>query len=173
MIKVNTNETFTITAMPVDESTGTAVTGQTVSYYIRNASTDAAVSNGTMTESLFEPGIYRKNLTVASAGNYIIYVTCTGYLSDSEALEVNDDLLNLVKEGRHYNISVEDVLRTNATPTASQTTRKVPLGYTDYVVTKVKNDADADWSSPIATGTVYAWYRTITDTVPYLMGGPN
>jgi len=67
---------------------------------------------------------------------------------------------------------VEDVIRETVTPTASQAARNVPVGLTDYVITWVKADTEADWATPVSSGVVYAHYRNLSEAVPYLMGGP-
>ncbi len=82
-------------------------------------------------------------------------------------------MYHLVKDTHHYNISVEDVVRENDTPTTSQVVRNVPLQGTDYVITRIKGNADTDWQGTVTSGIVYAHYRQITDSVPYMMGGPN
>ena len=80
-----------------------------------------------------------------------------------------EDISELVKQNRQHNLYVEDVIRTSAIPTADQTTRNVPLGKTDYVITKIKDDLDSDWGSS-TTHRVYAWYESDLDTSPYKMG---
>ena len=176
MIRVDRNEVFPILVQLVDEQAGTLATGQTVYYDIRNAADDTMLSPpaaGTLTESLVEPGLYRGLSSIATGGEYIIYATCSGFITNTEEAIVNpENIYVLTKQNRHYNISVEDVLRTNATPTASQTTRKVPMGQTDYVITVIKQDSDSDWSVTTTSGITYAWYRDINDRVPYKMGGP-
>jgi len=76
-----------------------------------------------------------------------------------------------VKQNRHYNVSVEEVLRTNATANASQIARNVGLNKTDYIITILKGDTDSDWSGTTTSGVVYAHYRSITDDLPFRMGG--
>jgi hypothetical protein len=66
---------------------------------------------------------------------------------------------------------VEDVPRTNATPTASQVVRNVPLGKTDYIVHRLKRTSDPDWTTTTASGIIYAWYRSTDDDLPYKMAG--
>jgi len=178
MITVNVNETFPIVAGLYDEVTGSAATGKTVNYEVRRQPGDTALSpavTGTLTESAVTPGIYRKNISISAAGIYLVYVTCTDFMSNVEEIIVNsENIYDIIKQTRHYNISVEDVLRTSSIPTASQTIRKVPSGRTDYIVTKIKQDADTDWSGAnVVTGTVYAWYRNNTDRAPYKMGGSS
>ena len=177
MIRVNINETFPIAATLIDETTGVPATGETVYYDVRKQPGDLALApplSGTLTESSIEPGIYSTLASVNTSGQYIIYATCSGFLSNTEELIVNqEDVIEIVKQNRHYNTSVEDVIRTTVTPTASQAARNVPLGLTDYVLTEIKADASLDWTGgTIASGIVYAHYRSESDDVPYKMGGP-
>jgi hypothetical protein len=177
MIRVSINETFPIAATLIDEATNAPATGQTVYYDVRKQPGDQALVpplSGTLTESTVEPGIYSTLASVAEVGSYIIYANCSSFLSNSEELIVEDgNLAELIKQNRHYNTSVEDVIRTTATPTASQAARNVPFGLTDYILTEVKADDSLDWAGgTIASGIVYAHYRIVTDTVPYKMGGP-
>lgn len=179
MIRVNVNESFPITVTLIDEETGQAASGQTVYYDIRNTD-DTPLSpsvNGTLSESSVEPGIYKTTQSISEAGAYIIYATCSGFISNTEELMVSEttdnDVLTAVYANRHYNISVEDVIRTTQTPTASQAARNVPKGRTDYVITRIKRDEDLDWSDPVAEGRVYAWYRDDKERAPYKMGGPS
>lgn len=176
MIRVDKNETFIITVALYDENTNQNISGQTVYYDIRDTVDDplSPPAAGTLTESSVEPGIYRTTESVSDAGAYIIYATCSGFNTNIEELIVNEEnIYEVAKQTQNYNISVEDVSRTTASgfETASQTARNVPYGYTDYLITWIKADTDLDWSSPVTSGTIYAWYRTTTDTVPYKMGG--
>lgn len=178
MIRVKTNESFPITATLIDESTGESSVGETVYYDVRIKANDSALVppiSGVLTESTVEGGIYSTIVSIPTAGNYVAYATCSGYLSNVEDITVDDynesDVLTAVHAIRHYNISVEDVTRTTDTPTASQLVRKVPVGRTDYVITKIKRDEDSDWSDPVAQGNVYAWYRSEDEVAPYKMGG--
>jgi hypothetical protein len=177
MITVNVNETFPIVAILYNEITGGAASGETVSYEVRKQPGDVIPSpgiSGTLTESSVTPGTYTKNISIPTAGTYLVYVTCTGFLSNVEEVVVSsENLYEVLKQNRHYNISVEDVPRSNSIPTASQITRKVPLGRTDYVVTKIKQDNDSDWSGDIEEGRVYAWYLDETSRAPYKMGGSS
>jgi len=175
MIRVDKNETFPILVSVINENTGQLVTGQTVYYDIREMD-DSPLGppiSGILTESSVELGIYRHEESIPTAGEYVIYATCSGFITNTEEVIVNpESIYDLEKQNYHQNISVEDVKRTNAVPTASQTARNVPLGNTDYIVTLIKENTDSDWTSPIASGSVYAHYEDITDTVPYKMGGP-
>lgn len=177
MIRVNINETFPIAATLLDETTNSPATGKTVYYDVRKQPGDQVLSpplNGLLIESTVEPGIYSTLASVNEAGSFIIYATCSGFLSNTEELVVDtSSLADLVKQNRNYNTSVEDVIRSTAIPTASQAARNVPLGLTDYILTEIKADVDSDWSgATIASGIVYAHYRDLSSTVPYKMGGP-
>jgi len=175
MIRVDISEQFPILVQLVDEQTGSLATGETVYYDIRRASDDSSLIPavaGTLPESTVEQGLYKTVESVPAAGQYIIYATCTGFLTNSEELVVNqENIYSLAKQNRHYNTSVEDVIRTNTIPTASQTIRNVPLNNTDYISTVIKRDNDTDWSITTTSGITYAWYRNITDDLPYKMAG--
>jgi hypothetical protein len=86
-----------------------------------------------------------------------------------------DNIYDLTKRNMHYNISIENVIRStvDGNETASQLARNVPYGLTDYIVTLIKDNDASDWSAPTASGIVYAWYNTINDVMPYKMGGPS
>ncbi len=174
MIRVDINETFTIAAQLIDEETESLATGRTVYYDIRDSATDAILSppvSGTLTESTVQTGLYKTTESIPTAGQYLIYTTASGFLANSEELIVNsENIYNLTKQNRFYNISPEDVVRENAVATASQTVRNVPMGYTDYVITKVRADDDNDWDTTTVSGVTYAWYTSISETVPYRMG---
>jgi hypothetical protein len=170
MIRVNINETFPVAVSLIDETSGTAATGKTVYYDIRKQPSDTSLSPpaaGTLVESSVEPGIYNTLESINESGTYIIYATCSGFISNTEEVIVSPNY------DRHYNTAVEDVVRTSVTPTASQTARKVAVGNTDYVVTRVKPDHATDWSDlATVSGVVYAHYRDEGDSVPFKMGGP-
>lgn len=177
MIRVNESESFPITVSLLDESSLSLATGQTVAYDIRQMDDNplAPPINGTLTESTVEPGIYKTTATINDYGLYLVYATCSGFLSNTEEVVVNEkNVYDITESNRHYNISVEDIPRTTASgsETASQITRKVPFGVTDYITTKIKADDAADWSNPVSSGIVYAWYNVVTDTNPYKMGDP-
>ena len=175
MIRVDINELFPIVVSLVDEGTGYLVTGQTVNYEIREDDDGflAPPISGVVPESVVEAGIYRTTESIPTAGRYIIYTTCSGFVSNTEELIVNpESIYDLEKMNRQYNISVEDVPRTNAGATASQAARNVPLNKTDYIITRLKGDGATDWTGTVSSGIVYAHYRAITDDLPYMMGGP-
>lgn len=177
MIRVNVNEAFPITVALIDEAQGIAATGQTVYYDIRLQPADTALSpplNGVLSESTVEPGIYTTMQTIDTPGTYLVYATCSGFITNTEEIIVNqENIYEVIKQNRHYNTSVEDVIRENAIATTSQTLRKVGMGKTDYVLTMIKGNSDSDWSGTVASGVVYAWYRDEGDSVPYKMGGPG
>jgi hypothetical protein len=169
MIRVNVNEAFSITVTLIDETTGQVATGKTVYYDIRKQPGDLPLSpavSGTLSESTVSAGIYKAMATIDTAGTYLIYATCSEFLPNIEEVVV------VPEYNRHYNTSVEDVIRTSATPNASQVARNVGLGRTDYVVTKIKPDHAVDWGDPATvSGIVYAHYNTTDDDIPFLMGG--
>jgi hypothetical protein len=176
MIRVDINEIFPVAVSLIDEETGALATGKTVFYDIRDMNDIALFPpiSGTLVESAVEPGIYRTTASIPTPGQYIIYAVCSGFVSNTEELIVNpENIYELTKQNRHYNISVEDVIRENPVPTSSQITRKVPLGMTDYIITKIKKDNQPDWTSTTTSGIVYAHYRSWDDKVPYRMGGPE
>jgi hypothetical protein len=174
MIRVDINETFPIAVSLIDEETGALATGKTVLYDVRYVTDDPLVPpiSGTLIESTVEPGIYKSTGSISAPGQYIIYATCSGFVSSTEEIIVNpENIYVLTKQNRHYNISVEDVIRENPVPTSSQTTRKVPMGMTDYIITKIKKDDQPDWDTTTTSGITYAWYRELDDRAPYKMGG--
>lgn len=178
MIRVDIAETFPITVSLVNELTSTLTSGATVTYDVRDSS-DNALSppiNGTLTESTVTPGIYKSLINIPTSGNYICYANSTGFITSTEEILVSevsvDNVATLVRQTYHHNISVEDVLRTGVTPNASQVARNVPKGRTDYVITRIKDEADADWSGTTTSGIVYAHYMDIAGLVPYKMAGP-
>lgn len=180
MIRASTSENFPVSVALIDEQIGTMATGQTVYYDVRNFPLDTPLSpplSGTLTESVVEAGIYNEELYISIPGNYIIYATCSGFTTNTESVLIEEfdevDLSELIKQNRHYNISVEDVIRTTQTPTASQLARKVPKGRTDYIITKIKKDNDLDWTGEIVEGIVYAWYRRDTDQAPFKVGSES
>jgi hypothetical protein len=65
---------------------------------------------------------------------------------------------------------VEDTIRTNLTPTASQTIRKVPLNKTDYITTVIKKDNEDDWGTTTTSGIIWSWYEGLSSELPYKMG---
>ena len=176
MIRVNKSEQFPILVSLFDEETNALSSGKTVYYdvrYIDDTPLSPPVS-GTLTESSVQPGLYKKVLSLDEPGLYVCYATCSGFITSTEEITINEqNIYDLVNHAHHYNISVEEVTRVAVVPDASQIVRNVPLNKTDYIITRIKADDATDWSSPVASGTVYAWYRATTELVPYKMGGPN
>lgn len=175
MIRTNQGEQFPILVSLLDESSGSLSSGKTVYYDIRDM-LDNQLSppvSGTLTESTIEPGIYKTTTTIDMSGTYVIYCTCSGFLSNTEEIIVNEEnIYDITKQNRVYNTYVEDVLRTTASgsATASQIIRNVPLNKTDYIITKIKEDTDANWDNPVSSGTAHAWYYSTADDLPYKMG---
>lgn len=177
MIRVNKNEDFPIAVSLVDEVLGVVATGKTVYYDIRKQPDDVLLSppkNGMLVESIVEPGIYTAVTSIDTNGSYVVYATCSGFTPNTEEIIVDEDnIAELVKQNRHFNTSVEDVIRTNSVPDASQTARKVGVGKTDYILTRIKPNSASDWDdSATVSGSVYAHYRELDDDVPFMMGGP-
>jgi len=173
MIKVDKNEEFPVSVALFDECAGELSSGQTVYYDIRDANTDASLVpaiNGTMVESTAEPGVYKVVESIPTAGEFLFYATCSGFVPNTEDIVVNEEsLYDLTKA---HNVSVEDVPRTNATPTASQIVRNVGLNRTDYIIHRIKDDSDPDWTTATVSGVIYAHYRSTDDSLPYKMAGP-
>jgi hypothetical protein len=175
VIRADINEEFPVSVSLVDETKGIVVSNETVLYDVRDTNDNALTPplTGTMLESTVEPGIYVTELSIDTPGEYVLYATCSGFLPNTEEIVINEEnIYDLVKQNRHYNISVEDVARSNSIPTASQAVRHVPLGKTDYIITRIKYDNMPDWAGSTVSGTTYAWYKTIDDDVPYKIGGP-
>jgi len=169
MIRVNVAETFPITVSLIDEITGSVATGKTVYYDVRQYLTDLPIfppASGILSESTVEPGIYTGIESINKSGTYIVYATCSGFLSNTEEIIISSNY------SRHYNTSIEDVVRTTVTPTPSQVVRNVGLGKTDYIITRLKPDHVSDWTGPsTVSGSVYAHYKEFDDETPFLMGG--
>lgn len=176
MIRTNQGEQFPILVSLLDESLGSLSSGKTVYYDIRDI-LDNQLSppvSGTLTESTVEPGIYKTTATLIDPGTFIIYCTCSGFISNTEEVIVNqENIYDITKQNRVYNTYVEDVPRTTASGgmTSSQIVRNVPYGKTDYIITKIKEDTDANWDSPVSSGTAHAWYHSTADDLPYKMSG--
>lgn len=174
MIRTDIDESFVISVALWDEASGENASGQTVYYDLRDNDDNplAPPVSGTLTESVITSGIYLKTLTLNTAGNYICYATASNFFSSSEEIIVNpESIYDLTKQNRNYNTSVEDVIRINVTPTASQTVRNVPLNKTDYILTEIKKDEDSNWqSSSVVSGTIWAWYSSLDSELPYKMG---
>lgn len=175
MHRVDKGEPFIVTVALWDESTGKNASGQIVYYDVRdeNDSPLTPAISGTLMESTVTSGIYITTLTIDIPGNYICYATASSFYSSSEEVIVNQEsIYDITKQTQSYNISVEDVLRTTVSGNASQTARNVPLNKTDYLITWIKADDDVDWANPVTSGTIFAWYKNISDSLPYKMSGP-
>jgi hypothetical protein len=172
MIRADVGENFPISVALFDECAGELASGLTVYYEIKDANTDASLVppiSGTMVESTTEAGVYKVVESIPVGGEFLFYATCSGFMPNTEDIVVNpESLYDLTKA---LNVSVEDVPRTNATPTASQVVRNVPLGKTDYIVHRLKRTSDPDWTTTTASGIIYAWYRSTDDDLPYKMAG--
>jgi len=170
VIRTDIGESFVISVALWDEGSGENAPGQVVYYDLRDNNDNplAPPVSGTLTESVITPGIYLKTLTIDTAGNYICYATASNFFSSSEEIIVNiESLYDLTKQ---HNVFVEDIPRTNVTPTASQIARNVPIGKTDFIINKIKKSSETDWSVTTTSGAVWAWYNNITDELPYKMG---
>ena len=175
MIEANKNELFPVTVSLSDDLTAALVTNQVVTYDVRTIDDVPLVPpvSGTLLESTVEGGIYKKELSLASAGSFICYASCSGFITSTEELIINEEnIYEVTKANRPHNFSVIDVPRStvSGTATASQIFRNVPLGRTDYIVTIIKRDTDIDWTDPVSSGISYAHYKTVSDDLPYAMG---
>ncbi len=172
MIRVDIGENFLITAALWDNTLPGNISGRTVYYDVRDDN-DSPLSPpivGVLSESTVTSGIYLKELSINTSGDYVYYVTCSEFFSSSGEIIVNpENIYDLVKQNRHYNISVEESIRTNGSPTTSQSNRNVGLNATDYIITYIKSSSDVDWSLTTVSGIVYAWYRNLGDALPYKM----
>jgi hypothetical protein len=122
-------------------------------------------------ESTIENGIYKTNVSLPEAGNYICYAKADGFLAGAENIVISSESYSdIAKYSLPHNISVIDVPRTSTSGTVSQTIRKVAVGNTDYIVTVVKRDTDINWNNPVASGVNYAWYDSMEANLPYMMG---
>jgi len=89
-----------------------------------------------------------------------------GYANGVEEVVVSEiPLETLIKQVRQHNMAIENVLATS-----NIISRNVATGKTNYIIIKIKNDLDSDWSSPVSERRVYAHYTTIGDDQPYYMG---
>lgn len=173
MIEANINESFPVSVTLLDEESAQLISGQIVTYSISTID-DLILSppvSGTLTESTIENGIYKTTISLPDAGYYICYAKADGFFAGAETIFIKaESCIDTSKYSLPHNISVLDVQRTSVSGTASQLNRKVPMNCTDYIVTLVKRDTDLDWSSPVASGINYAWYRSEASSLPYMMG---
>lgn len=169
MIRTNTSEIFVLTVTLFDDLYNTNVSNQSITYDVRKQPYDTPISPpvyGVLEESTVVAGVYKKELVIDYPGTYIAYITCSGFSPNAEEIIVLHDYK------KQYNISVEDVPRVSEVPTTSQTNRRVGLGKTDYIITKLKPDNSLTWDHPdTISGVTFAHYRDYTDDAPYLMGG--
>jgi hypothetical protein len=157
MIIANKNEQFSDVFIFYD-LTGHFITNYTASYIIADAFTDVIVTSGVMSE--YDSGVHVLVDSLNTSGDYICYATCSGALINTEIKILSESIYDLIKSKRNYNQSYENILRDNSgSPNASQIFRKVPEGETDYIIHKVKEDFNNDWSTPTASGNSYAYYR--------------
>ena len=142
MIKVDVGEHFSIIATLVDEDS--MGTGLSVAYGIKNSS-GTIVDSGTLIEDTTYSGVYSKNISLSSSGNYIAFYEAVDYARGAENIVVVEEpLARLIKQVRHWNMATENVLAAVDIPS-----RNVAIGKTDYIIIKIKDDDDSDWSSPI------------------------
>jgi len=176
MIFINKNESFPITVSLLDEELAGYVSGKEVLYDIRTIDGNLVSPpiSGSLYESTVASGIYVAEITIPVSGSYICYATCSGFLASTEEIVVmNENPVEISKYNLPYNISVIDVPRLTVSGdiTASQNSRKVPYGKTDYVITLIKQDEALDWSNPVSSGISYAHYMSFDSELPYMMGG--
>lgn len=171
MIRSNTSEAFVLTVTLLDDLFNNDVSNKNVIYDIREQPYDISLTppiSGVLEESTIVAGVYKKEIVIDYPGTYLAYITCSGFSPDAEEIVVTHDYK------KQYNISVEDVPRISETPTASQINRRVGLGRTDYIITKLKPDTSLTWDHPdTISGVTFAHYRDYEDDAPYLMGGPG
>ena len=150
MIKANYDEDFTLTVAVVSEDG--MVSGLTnVTFEIWTEDEANLIDSGTMVESSKIAGIYIYTTHVTKA-EYDTYGTLyrayfdapAGYTDGAEDIMINDDLYELVRENRHYNLSVENVL-VLAAEIASPNPRNLSDNVTNFVKTRIKAEGDANW----------------------------
>lgn len=88
---------------------------------------------------------------------------------DGEAVDVGELAQTAVdaiaKASGRGNVRVTFVLAT-----VEDAVRKVAVGVPDHMILETKREADADWSSPISTKTLYLWYENLGDRQPVMVG---
>lgn len=163
MITVDVNEFFYLTVTLIDSmSMGS---GEQVNYVIEDSSYNV-VDSGVLTENTTYSGTYSKEVSLSVYGDYIAYFYTTGYPTGMEYIKVKEEsIIELIKQNRQTNLSVENVFAGSDIPN-----RNVEAGKTDYVIIKIKNDADSDWDNPAAERRIYAWYANMGDDQPIYMG---
>lgn len=167
MITSNKNEQFSeififydLEAKPIE--------GAVVSYIIADLVTDVTVSSGIMLESTTNSGIYKLVDSINTAGEYICYARCDSSILNMEIKILPENIYDLIKSRRNYNQSYENVKRPIGTPNTSQILRGVPEDETDYIIHRIKEDFDSDWSNLTASGNAYPYYR---GNIPYKVEG--
>lgn len=63
-----------------------------------------------------------------------------------------------------------NIRRTMILATEEDINRNVGVGKLDRIVFDIKATEDPDWSNPIGTYTLYAWYTNMGDVAPYKLG---
>jgi hypothetical protein len=176
MIEANKNELFPITVSLLDDVTAELVADQIVTYDVRTID-DALLSppiSGSLSESIVEGGIYKTQISLPDSGTYICYAFCDGFVAGTEEIMIsNENIYEVTKANRPHNFSIIDVPRATVSgaASASQISRKVPPGRTDYIVTIIKNDDALNWDNPVSSGISYAHYNSVNDELPFAMGG--
>lgn len=104
---------------------------------------------------------------VADGGALLLEYDRYAYgVNDAGSLETEmASIGKLIKQVRQWNIATEDVLATSVI-----SSRNVAVGKTNYILIKIKEDFDSDWSNPIREEKIYAWYKYVGDDRPYYMG---
>jgi len=174
MIKANYDEDFTLTVAVVSEDG--MVTGlTTVTFEIWDDDENNLIDSGTMVESSKVLGIYiyTTHITKSEYDSYgtlyrVYFETPAGITDGAEDIMINDDLYELVRENRHYNLSVENVL-VLAAEIPNPNPRNITDNTTNFVKTRIKAEGDANWDSA-DVHYVYAWYKVLGDKIPYKMG---
>lgn len=96
----------------------------------------------------------------------------------SDTVTVNNQVGGVIVVSETYDEQIEfiynavqegNISREYTTAVAQNATRNVDVGRLDYITIRIKDDLDADWSTPISTKVVYAWYSQMGDTNPYMI----
>ncbi len=91
MIRVNVSEAFPITSTIFDDQNN-QISGETIQYEICYLDDSPLVppNTGTFLESTTASGIYIANIVVNIPGNFLCYVTCSGYPTSVKELVVEE-----------------------------------------------------------------------------------
>lgn len=163
MIRIDAGEQFSIMAVLVDED---SMGGGVPVYYTIKNSHDVVIDSGTLIEDTTYSGIYTKYVTISAAGNYKVFYKSSGFSSGVEEIIVRKEALSeLIKQMRQHNISMENVSAID-----NISSRNVAIGKTNYIIIKIKNDSDVDWSNPVSERKVYFHYKNMGDDQPYYCG---